>query len=85
MRFTSKNSKKNYRALACAMAMVTGLSVAQVASAEAPTESGVIVNMADGKLATVDNNGNGADISKGKQTGTNDANGTVVELSLIHI
>lgn len=79
MRFTSKNSKNNYRALACAMAMVTGLSAAQVASAEAPAESGVIVNMADGKLATVDNNGNGADIGKGKQTGTNEAGGTVVE------
>ncbi|MBO6245073.1 MAG: BamA/TamA family outer membrane protein [Anaerovibrio sp.] len=61
------------------MAMVTGLSAAQVASAEAPAESGVIVNMADGKLATVDNNGNGADIGKGKQTGTNEAGGTVVE------
>ena len=79
MRFTSKNSKNNYRALVCAMAMVTGLSAAQVASAEAPAESGVIVNMADGKLATVDNNGNGADIGKGKQTGTNEAGGTVVE------
>ena len=67
MRFTSKNSKKNYRALACAMAMMTGLSAAQIAYAETPAESGVIVNMKDGKLAAVSESGAEADIDRKKK------------------
>ena len=73
MRFTSKNSKKNYRALACAMAMVTGLSAAQIAYAAEPSESGVIVNMSDGKLKAVSDSGAEADIDRNKKqaaTGT---------------
>lgn len=65
MRFSSKNSKKNYRALACAMAMMTGLSAAQVVYA-APTDSGVIINMKDGKLAAVSESGAEADIDRNK-------------------
>ena len=67
MRFTSKNSKKNYRALACAMAMVTGLSAAQIAYAAEPSESGVIVNMSDGKLKAVSDSGAEADIDRNKK------------------
>ncbi|WP_276838012.1 BamA/TamA family outer membrane protein [Anaerovibrio lipolyticus] len=73
MRFTSNNSKKNYRALACAMAMVTGLSAAQIAYAAEPSESGVIVNMSDGKLKAVSDSGAEADIDRNKKqaaTGT---------------
>ncbi|WP_027406007.1 outer membrane protein assembly factor [Anaerovibrio sp. RM50] len=65
MRFASKNSKKNYRALACAMAMMTSLSAAQLAYAE-PTDSGVIINMKDGKLAAVSETGAEADIDRNK-------------------
>lgn len=67
MRFTSKNSKKNYRALACAMAMVMGLSAAQIAYAAEPSESGVIVNMSDGKLKAVSDSGAEADIDRNKK------------------
>ena len=67
MRFTSNNSKKNYRALACAMAMVTGLSAAQIAYAAEPSESGVIVNMSDGKLKAVSDSGAEADIDRNKK------------------
>lgn len=66
MRFTSKNSKKNYRALACAMAMVTGLSAAHIVSAAEPAESGVIINMKDGKMAAVSETGAEADIDRNK-------------------
>ena len=81
MRFSSKNSKKNYRALACAMAMMTGLSAAQVVSA-APTDSGVIVNMKDGKLAAVSETGAEADINRNKPAApTGDEVGEAVELA----
>ncbi|WP_297963666.1 outer membrane protein assembly factor [uncultured Anaerovibrio sp.] len=58
MRFTSKNSKKNSKALACALAVMTSLSVAQVACAEEPSQSGVMVNIPDGKAVAVVDKGN---------------------------
>ncbi|ORU00957.1 Outer membrane protein/protective antigen OMA87 [Anaerovibrio sp. JC8] len=68
MRFTSKNSKRNIKALAFAVAMTTSLSAAQVVSAEEPVDSAVVFNMKDGKMAAVAENGAMADI-RDKQTG----------------
>jgi len=63
------------------MAMMTGLSVTQIVSA-APTDSGVIINMKDGKLAAVSETGAEADIERKKpEAPTGEEIGEAVELA----